>query len=121
MSLHKLRTNATVRNRVHLVGSLGTNPACAIGAGNKPVARFRVATSEPYTSQSGTRHHDTQWHSIVAYNMVALHVQTLRKGARVAIAGRLKNRVFTDDSGISRSITEIVADNVIALGSRLHP
>ncbi len=106
-------------NKVLLIGRLGKDPETRYTPDGSPVANFSLATSENWTDKSGTRQERTEWHNIVAWNKLAdICKQFLAKGRQVYIEGRIQTREYTDREGIKRRTTEIVASQMIMLGSR---
>lgn len=107
-----------LRNRVQLIGRLGQDPEIRTLESGKKVAHFNLATNESYRNGEGTRIEETTWHSIVAWNGLAdLSSKFLSKGKEVCIEGRISYRTYTDKSGNQRNVTEIVASDLVMLGS----
>ncbi|MGD0101436.1 MAG: single-stranded DNA-binding protein [Acidobacteriota bacterium] len=106
-------------NKVLLIGRLGKDPDIRYTPDGSPVASFSLATSENWTDKSGTRQERTEWHNIVAWNKLAdICKQFLSKGRQVYIEGRIQTREYTDREGAKRRITEIIASQMVMLGSR---
>ena len=105
-------------NKAILVGHLGKDPEIrALESGTK-VASFPLATSETYRNKEGQRIEQTEWHNIVAWRGLAeISEKYLKKGNMVYIEGRIKTRNYEKD-GVKKYITEIVADNLVMLGSK---
>lgn len=106
-------------NKVMLIGRLGKDPEIRFTPDGSPVANFSLATSELWTDKSGTRQERTEWHNIVAWSKLAdLSKRYLAKGRQVYIEGRLRTREWDDKDGNKRRTTEIVANQMVLLGSR---
>ncbi len=106
-------------NKVLLIGRLGKDPEVRYTPDGAPVANFSLATSEFWTDKSGTRQERTEWHNIVAWNKLAdLSKRYLAKGRQVYVEGRLRTREWDDKDGNKRRTTEIVASQMVLLGSR---
>ncbi|HQQ94579.1 MAG TPA: single-stranded DNA-binding protein [Bacteroidia bacterium] len=100
-------------NKVQLTGNLGNNPEIKTFENGNKLARFSMATNEEYTTRSGEKSSDTQWHFITAWGKVADRVESdLKKGSFVSIEGRLVTRNYTDKNGQKKYITEVVANEV---------
>jgi len=111
-----------LRNKVQLIGRLGQDPEFRTLEGGKKVARFNLATNESYKNSEGARIDETTWHSIVVWNGLAeLTSKYLTKGKEVCIEGRISYRSYTDKNGIQRNVTEIVASDMVMLGSGSRP
>ena len=107
-----------LRNKVQLIGRLGQDPDIKTLDSGKKVAHFTMATNENFKSADGTKTEETTWHSIVAWNGLAeLASKYLKKGREVCIEGRISYRSYTDKSGLPKSVTEIVASDLVLLSS----
>lgn len=98
-------------NKVCLIGNLGADPEIRRTQDGKPVANFRIATSESWRDRnSGEKREKTEWHSIVVFNegMAKVVEQYLRKGAKVYIEGKMQTRKWQDQNGNDRYTTEVV-------------
>ena len=106
-------------NKVMLIGRLGKDPEIRYTPDGSPVANFSLATSEFWTDKGGTRQERTEWHNIVAWNKLAdLAKRYLVKGRQVYIEGRIRTRDWDDKDGNKRRTTEIIANQLVLLGSR---
>ena len=106
-------------NKVILVGNLGNDPELRYTGSGVAVTSFRVATTERWKGQDGQMQEQTEWHRIVAWSKLAeICGQYLHKGSRVYIEGRLQTRKWTDQNGIDRYTTEIVAREMKMLTPR---
>lgn len=101
-------------NRVQLTGNLGNNPEIKTFENGGKLAKFSMATKEEFTTRSGEKSSDTQWHFVTAWGKVAERVEAeLKKGSFVSIEGRLVTRNYTDKNGQKKYITEVVANDVV--------
>ena len=106
-------------NKVVLIGNLGADPELRYTSSNVPVANFRMATGESWMNKEGVREERTEWHNVVAWSRLAeICNEYLRKGSQVYIGGRIQTRSWEDQSGQKRFVTEIVANEMVILGSR---
>lgn len=108
-------------NKVILLGNVGKDPEVRYVEQGVAVANFSLATTErAYKTQSGvTVPEKTEWHSIVAWRGLAQVVERyVRKGSSLYIEGHLRTRTWTDQNGVTRQVTEIMADNLELLGKR---
>ena len=105
-------------NTVTLMGRIGSDPVVR-EAGQTKVAQFSLATGGKFTTKDGREMDDTAWHSIVAWRGLAeISEKYIRKGSQVLVIGHLAYRKYTDNNGVEKSITEIVADKIELCGSR---
>jgi single-strand DNA-binding protein len=103
-------------NKAILVGRLGSDADTVYTQSGKPVSRLSLAMNRQWTDSNRQIHEETDWMSIVLWNRENL-AQYLTKGTRLFVEGRLQTRSYDDKEGIKRYVTEVVAENVILLGS----
>ena len=104
-------------NKAILIGNLGKDPQLDYTSQGAARCRFSIATSEQYTDRDGQRQERTEWHNIVIWRKLAeIAGEYLKKGRTVYIEGRIQTRQWQDDSGQTRYITEIVANQMQMLG-----
>ena len=108
-----------IKNKVQLIGNLGSAPEVKdLDNGNK-VPRFSLATSEYYVNKKGEKVNETQWHNIVIWGKLAdIAGRYLQKGSQVVIEGKLSNRNYTDKEGAKKYFTEIVANEMLMLDKK---
>ncbi len=110
---------STIKNHVQLIGNVGQEPTITNLESGKKVARFSLATNEYYKDSKGEKQTDTNWHTIVAWGKTAEIVEKyVAKGKEVGISGKLKSRSYTTDDNEQRYVTEVVADEILLLGSK---
>lgn len=91
-------------NKVFLLGNVGKDPEVVTTNGGTLVAKFSLAT---------TQGDNTQWHKVVAFKQTANFVQQyVHKGDKLFIEGNIQYKEHTDDNGVKRQYTQIVANTV---------
>ncbi len=106
-------------NRVQLIGNLGREVETVETSSGSRLAKVSLATSEVYFNKAGERVQSTEWHNLVAWGKVAEHMQnTVTKGSRVAISGKLTSRSYEDKNGITKYVTEVVVQEFLLLKSK---
>ncbi len=106
-------------NKVILIGNLGKDPELRYAPSGSAVASFSLATSEQWKDQEGNPQERTSWHNIVVWGKLAeIAAEYLKKGRKVYIEGRLQYRDYEGKDGNKRYVTEIVANDLVMLGSR---
>ena len=106
-------------NRVFLVGFLGNSPEGRYTASGRAVANFSIATHETWKQPKGSAAEHTEWHSVVVWDKLAdFAVGFLKKGQLVSVEGRLHTRSWKNKEGQNMKTTEIIASNVMALGTK---
>lgn len=106
-------------NKVILIGNLGKDPELRTFEGGNAVANFTLATTEVFHDKSGNKVEQTEWHNIAMWGKLAeIAGKLLRKGAKIYVEGRIKNRSWEDREGHKKHVTEIVAENFTLLSAR---
>jgi single-strand DNA-binding protein len=109
----------SLRNKVQLIGRLGKDPEMRTFGSGIRQAIFSLATTDTYRNQKGEKVNDTQWHIIVVWGKMAEIVcKYLKKGAEIAIEGRLVHREYETANGEKRHVTEISASDLVMLSPR---
>lgn len=105
-------------NKATLMGNLTHDPKVKTAAGQK-VANFSIATNAVWRdAKSKTLKKSVEFHPVVAWGKLADVVeQYVRKGDRLYVEGRLSNRTWEDRNKQKHAQTEVVAQNLIMLGS----
>jgi single-strand DNA-binding protein len=88
---------------VSFAGNLTDQPELRHTEGGIARARFRVAVS-------GRRDQEASFFTVVVWRDQA--AQSLAKGSRVVVVGRLQQRSWTAEDGSARSTVEVVADEL---------
>lgn len=106
-------------NRVQLIGNLTRDPELRYTPSGTAVCSFSLATNRNWTTDTGEKKDEVEFHRIVAWNKLAeLCSQFLTKGRKVFVEGRLTTRSWTAQDGSQKSTTEIVISDMILLDSR---
>ena len=108
-----------LKNKVQLIGNLGSAPEVKNTENGKKLAKFSIATNETYYNAKGEKVTETQWHNLIAWGKVAEIVEKyLIKGTEVAIEGKLMNNNYTDKDGNKRYNTEVQVHELLLLGGK---
>jgi single-strand DNA-binding protein len=114
-----MEVNMAGLNKAMLIGNLGADPEIRYTASGMAVANFNIATSETWTGKDGQKETRTEWHRIVAFDRLGeICGEYLTKGKQVYIEGKIQTRQWEDRDGNKRYTTEIVARDMVMLGSR---
>jgi single-strand DNA-binding protein len=101
-----------------LLGNLTRDPELKQTEGKKSVCVFGLATNRNWTTETGEKREETEFHRIVAWDKWAgVCQQYLRKGRKVYIEGRLQSRTYTGQDGIEKFSTEIVLEELVFVDS----
>ncbi len=110
---------STLKNKVQLIGNVGNEPEITTLDSGKTIAKFSIATNEFYKNSDGEKQQNTQWHNIVAWGKIAGIVEKyVGKEKEVAIEGKLTSRSYETKEGEKRHVTEVVANEILLLGSK---
>jgi single-strand DNA-binding protein len=91
---------------VSFAGNLTDDPEVRYTEGGIARAMFRVAVS-------GRREQEASFFTVVVWRDQAEHAaESLAKGSRVVVVGRLQQRSWTAEDGSGRSVVEVVADEL---------
>ncbi len=106
-------------NRVILVGNLTVDPELRYTQTGTARARFQIAVNRRWKDRDGNLQEEATFIPITVWGAQAENcVNFLTKGKQVAVEGRLRIYTFQPEEGEPRKVTEVVADNVVFLGSR---
>lgn len=106
-------------NRAQLIGNLTRDPELRYTPNGKAVCSFGIATNRYWTTESGEKKEEADFHNIVAWGKLAeLCSQFLTKGRKVFVEGRMQTRSWTGQDGAQKTRTEVVIDDMILLDNR---
>jgi len=102
-----------------LIGNLTRDPELRYTPQGTAVCTFGLATNRSWTTDTGEKREETEFHRVVAWNKLAeLCSQLLFKGRKAYVEGRLQTRTWTGQDGSQRQTTEVVIEEMIILDSR---
>ncbi len=108
----------TMRNFVQLIGHAGNDPEVRTFGKDGKVARLNVATKEFFNNEKGERVEETTWHRLVAWGKLAERMEkVVKKGAHIAVTGKLTNNQWEDKDGQKRFNTEVTINDFMLMGS----
>lgn len=103
------KEGVTAMNEVRLKGCVSRDPELRYTPTGKSVLSMSVATEDSYEGKTFT-----DFHRVTAWEQVAEIGAQLKKGDAVKVFGKLKTRKWTDKSGKTNYITEVVASAIAA-------
>lgn len=105
-------------NRVQLIGNLTRDPELRYTPTGTAVCSFGMATNRSWTTDTGEKRDEAEFHRIVAWNKLAeLCSQFLTKGKKVYVEGRLSTRSWNAQDGTQKTTTEIIISDMILIDS----
>jgi single-strand DNA-binding protein len=100
-------------NSVTLVGNLVEDPELRFTASGVAMAKIRIAVNRRYRDRNDEWQEDTSFFGGTCWRDVAENVaESLSKGDRVFITGRLEQRSWETNEGDKRSVVEVRIDEV---------
>lgn len=107
-------------NKVMLIGNLTRDPELRYIPSGQAVTTFTIAVNRTYNSKTGEKKEEVAFIRIVAWARLAeICNEYLKKGRPVFVEGRIQTRSWDGPDGNKRYATEVLADNVQFLGSKL--
>ena len=106
-------------NKVCLIGNLTRDTEITKTTQGTSVCNFSVATDRSWTTESGEKKEESEFHRCIAWHKLAdICGLMLHKGTKVYLEGRLSTRKYVGQDGIERTTTEIVANDMIVLSPK---
>ena len=101
-------------NHVSIVGNLTRDPELRFTPSGQATASFGVAVNRRWQNRQTQEWEEaTSFFDVVCWREMAENVsETLTRGARVMVAGRLEQRSWETQDGDKRSKVEVVADEI---------
>ncbi|HEX5949647.1 MAG TPA: single-stranded DNA-binding protein [Actinomycetota bacterium] len=101
-------------NQIIIVGNLTDDPELRYTPNGAAVVKFRVAVNRRYKDEAGNwKDGDTSYFTVNGWRSLAENVaESLTRGTRVVVAGRLQMRSWETQEGDKRTVVEIEADEI---------
>ena len=101
-------------NTVELIGNITRDPELRFTPSGAAVANFGLAVNRRWRNQQTNEWEEqVSFFDIVCWRELAENVaESLTKGSRVMVSGRLDQRSWETDNGEKRSKVEVVADEI---------
>lgn len=108
-------------NKVILVGNVGADPDYRALDGGNRVVRLRLATTEKFKTNDGTKE-QTEWHNIEAWqNLADIIDKWVKKGDKLYVEGSIRTRTYKDKDGVEKFSTSIIAKEIKILSPKDAP
>lgn len=102
-------------NKVILVGNLGRDPETRYAQSGTAITKLNMAIGERKKEGDEWIEH-TEWVRVTCFGRTAENVQQyLSKGSQLYVEGRMQTSKYTDQAGVEKWSTEVVAHNVVFL------
>lgn len=100
-------------NAIAIAGNITRTPELRFTPTGAAVATFGVAVNRRWRNQRNEWEEETSFFDVVCWRDLAEHVaESIDKGTRVVVTGRLQQRSWETDAGEKRSKVEVLADEV---------
>jgi single-strand DNA-binding protein len=101
-------------NSVTLVGNVTREPELRYTAAGQAMAKFGLAVNRRWQNrQTNAWEESTSFFDVVAWREMAENVgESIAKGTRVVVTGRMEQRSYENQAGEKRSAVELVADEI---------
>ena len=107
---------STLKNKVTLIGRIGTKAEIPTLKGGYVITRFPLATNERYKTKDGEWKENTQWHNLQMWGKTAENfVKLTEKGTEIMVEGKLVNKQYETKTGEKRYSTEIEVSDFILI------
>ncbi len=105
-------------NKVMLGGRLTADPELKQTQNGTPIATFSIAVNRRYRSNDNQQP-SADFFNVTAWRALAEHVtRYFKKGSSIFVVGTIQNRTWTDQQGVKRYATDIIADEINFVDSR---
>ena len=99
-------------NTVTLVGNITRDPELRFTPSGQPIATFGMAVNRRF-QRNNQWEEQTSFFNVTAWGTLGENASnSLHKGARVLVTGRLEQRSWETQEGEKRSVVEVIADEV---------
>lgn len=96
-----------------IIGNVTRDPELRFTPNGAAVATFGVAVNRRWQNRTGDWDEKVSFFDVVAWRDLGEHVtESIQKGMRVIVVGRLDQRTWETDQGDKRSKIELVADSI---------
>jgi single-strand DNA-binding protein len=100
-------------NYVTMIGNLTDDPELRFTPSGAAVCSFRIASNRRYRDRNDQQQEETTFMAVNCWRTLAENVaESLRKGDRAVVIGRVKVRSYEAQDGTTRWVTEIEADEI---------
>lgn len=100
-------------NYVTMIGNLTDDPELRFLGNGTPVCQIRIASNRRWTDKSGQQQEETTFINANAWRELGENVaESLSKGDRAIVIGRLRIRSYDTSDGQTKWVTEIEADEI---------
>jgi single-strand DNA-binding protein len=104
-----------IKNKVTLIGFLGSNPEARTNSADFSVTTLSLATKSSYKKDDKYISH-TEWHRCVVFGKLSEFAKTLTKGAHIQVEGELRSREYdSKKTDTKKRVWEIRVASILKL------
>jgi single-strand DNA-binding protein len=98
---------------ITVIGNITREPEMRYTPTGQATARFGIAANRRWRDNTGEWQEQTSFFDVICWRELAENcTESLHKGARVIVEGRIEQRTYETKEGDKRSVFEITADEV---------
>jgi single-strand DNA-binding protein len=98
-------------NELHIIGRLGKDPELKYQPDGTAKVTFSIANGRDHKDPQGNWKEDTTWFNCTAWRDHAERIaNTLRKGHKVAITGRIEEHKWVDQTGEKKNFWNVTIE-----------
>lgn len=98
---------------ITLAGNTADAPDLRYTTSGRAVARVRVAVTTHHQDDGRWVDGPTSWHTVIAWGALAENLaESVTKGDRILVHGRLEQRAYTTQGGVAGTVWEVTADEI---------
>jgi single stranded DNA-binding protein (ssb) len=102
-----------------MIGNLTKDPETSTTGTGVKMCKFTIAVNRSYAASDGNR--QTDFFPVICWRNTAENCgKFLKKGSKVGLSGSVQTRTYDASDGTKRYVTEIVADEVQFLSTRME-
>ena len=106
---------------VTVIGNVVRDPEVKFASTGNALLNFSIAQTRKFTGKDGKDKEETSFFDVTCFGTLAENIaNSVTKGTRVIVTGRLAQNSWEDKDGNKRSKVEIVADE-IGVSLRFNP
>lgn len=106
-------------NKVQIIGRNGRDPEIRYLPDGKAVASLAVAVSEKWKDKQGNPQESTEWFNVSLFGRLAeIAGEYVRKGDLIYLEGKQKTDKWTDQQGVEKYTTKMIANQMQMLGGK---
>lgn len=104
-------------NKCIFIGNAGADANVADMNNGQKVANLSLALDQTYI-KNGEKVKNTTWVKLVAFGPAVKVASLVKKGAQIYVEAAYRERTYTDNSGVEKTASEFVIDEIRLLGKK---